>query len=65
MESPQEKNESPKQLCTLRIVFPVDDDEAAIEVKKKITEILAPMQDAQIIFGLAPARPAMQMPLRG
>lgn len=50
-----------KQICTLRIAFPVDTDEQAIEYKKKITGILAEIQDAQIQFSLMNAPPQMKM----
>jgi len=53
-------NEEPqKQLCTLRIVFPVDTDEDAICYKQKITAVLANIPEAQIQFGLmnAPLKP--------
>ena len=50
-----------KQLCTIRIMFPIDSDEAAIGLKKAISEMLAEMPDAQIQFGLmtGPAKPPM------
>ncbi len=41
-----------EQLCTIRIIFPVDNDEAGIAVKGSITKILAEMPEAQIQFGL-------------
>ena len=53
------------ELCTMRIAFPVESDEQAIAVKKKITEILAEIPDAAIQFSLQPVRPAMNMPQRG
>jgi len=59
MEQPENK---PKQLCTFRIMFPVDSDDAAIEYKKKITDILSAIPDAQIQFGLVnrpPTAPPM------
>lgn len=46
MDKPKE------QLCTIRIIFPVDNDEAGIAVKRSITKILAEMSEAQIQFGL-------------
>ena len=50
----QEKQE----ICSIRIVFPVESDEKAIECKKKIQEALADMSDAQIHFSLMPAPPS-------
>ncbi|GAI98584.1 unnamed protein product [marine sediment metagenome] len=52
-----------KELCTIRIIFPVESDEKAIEYKKKIADLLAEIPDAQIQFGLSsvPTRPSMGM----
>lgn len=47
-----------KEICTIRIVFPVKSDEHAIVYKKKIQEALSDNPDAQIHFGLIPAPPA-------
>lgn len=51
--------EPQKQLCTLRIVFPVESDEKAIYFKQKVTAALVEIEDAQITFGLinAPSAP--------
>lgn len=46
---------TPKQICSIRIMFPVDTDEKAIEYKKKISEVLASIPDVQIHFSLMPA----------
>lgn len=43
-----------KELCTIRILFPVDSDTEAIEVKAKIKEVLADNPDAQLHFALMP-----------
>ena len=40
----------PKEICTIRIIFPVESDEQAIEVKKKIAETLSGIPDIQIQF---------------
>ena len=40
------------EICSIRIVFPVDSDEQAIEYKKKIAEVLSEIPDAQINFSL-------------
>ncbi len=41
-----------KEICTIRIMFPVESDEKAIEYKKKIALLLSEIPDAQIQFGL-------------
>ncbi|GAH63098.1 unnamed protein product [marine sediment metagenome] len=45
---------SKKEICQIRIMFPVETDEQAIEYKKKITALLAEISDAQIQFSLMP-----------
>ena len=45
--------EPKKELCSIRIMFPVDTDEQAISYKKKIAAVLAEIPDAQIQFSLA------------
>lgn len=42
----------PKEVCSIRIVFPVTSDEQAIEYKKKISYILLEIPDAHIDFSL-------------
>lgn len=42
-----------KQVCNIRILFPVDTDEQAIEYKKKITALLVEIPEANITFGLS------------
>jgi len=49
--------ETPQQpemikVCSIRISFPVDSDDQAIEYKKKIGEVLAPIPTARIEFTL-------------
>lgn len=39
-----------KEVCSIRIMFPVESDEQAIEYKKKITALLAEIPDVQIHF---------------
>lgn len=41
-----------KELCTIRIVFPVVQDEQALIVKKKIKEITSDIEGVQIHFAL-------------
>jgi len=40
------------EVCSIRISFPVDSDDQAIEYKKKISEVLAPIPTARIEFTL-------------
>jgi len=42
------------EICTIRIMFPVDSDEQAIDYKKRIAEVLKGNPDAQIHFALVP-----------
>jgi len=49
-----------KEICTIRIIFPVSSDEQAISYKKGIEEILVAEPDAQIHFTLMP--PPIKMP---
>lgn len=44
------------EICTIKIMFPVESDEKAIEYKKKITDILSDVPDATIQFSLMAAR---------
>lgn len=46
-----------KEMCTIRIMFPVESDEQAIEYKKKIADILSDKPDAQIQFSILTAPP--------
>jgi len=43
----------PKQVCTMRIIFPVESDEQAIALKKKINEALSDLPEAGIDFALS------------
>jgi len=45
--------QSNKEVCNIRIVFPVTTDEQAIEYKKKITAVLIEIPEARIDFGLS------------
>ena len=54
-----EQNKPPKQICSMRIVFPVDTDEQAITYKKKISYVLSEIAHARIEFTLS------TMPSRG
>ncbi|KKM88740.1 hypothetical protein LCGC14_1255710 [marine sediment metagenome] len=50
MESPQGKSESPKQICSITVMFPVLSDDEAIAVKKRIGESVKDIADARIDF---------------
>lgn len=50
MENPQGQNNQPKQLCTITIVFPVQSDDEAIAVKRKIGDAVSNIDDARIDF---------------
>lgn len=41
-----------KELCTIRIMFPVDSDAEAIEIKAKVKEVLGDKPDVQIQFAM-------------
>ena len=41
-----------KDICRITLTFPVDSDEQAINIKKKIGGVLSELQDAQINFSL-------------
>jgi len=41
-----------KEICSIRIMFPVINDDVAIEYKKKISSLLAEIPEAQIQFSL-------------
>lgn len=43
-----------EQVCTMRIMFPVKDDNEAVEVKKKIEDVLKDTEGAHIQFTLTP-----------
>lgn len=58
--SDPENTTQPKEICTIRIGFPVDTDEKAIEYKRKIAEVLSPIPNVRIEFTLMPI-PAMPM----
>ena len=51
----------PKEICKITLTFPVESDEKALELKKKISEVIAELSDAQVQFSLMnmPTRPPM------
>lgn len=62
MQEPNETMQTkltPKEVCSMRIVFPVTSDEQAIEYKKKITALLSEIPEAAIQFSIMSGRPSM------
>jgi len=49
-----------KEVCTIRIMFPVESDEQAIDVKKKIKAIFP--DDAAVVFQFEIMSPQMLAP---
>lgn len=47
-----EQKPIPEQVCSIRIMFPVESDEQAIDYKKKIGEVLADIPKARVEFSL-------------
>lgn len=41
-----------KEICSIRIIFPVESDELALVIKSKIKDVLADNPDAQIQFSI-------------
>jgi len=54
----------PKEICTIRIVFPVISDEEALAAKKAICKFLEPTPDAQIHFAIMPNPAKAPFPMR-
>ena len=52
MAEPEQKK-PPAQICSIRIMFPADTDDIAIEYKKKISDVLADIPQARIEFSLS------------
>jgi len=46
-----------QEICSIRIMFPVNSDDEAIAYKKKIAAILSEIPDAQIQFSLMQTPP--------
>lgn len=53
MSEPVETTQ-PTQVCSIRIGFPVESDEQAIEYKKKLDAIIADIPKSRIEFTLIP-----------
>lgn len=43
----------PAEVCTVQIIFPVDDDDQALAVKKQITEALKDVPGVQTRFTIS------------
>ena len=41
-----------KEVCTIRIMFPVQSDDEALEAKKKIAEVLSDVPDVNFQFSI-------------
>lgn len=41
-----------KELCQIRVMFPVESDEQAIDYKKKIAAIVKDIPEAQLFFNI-------------
>lgn len=50
------------EVCTIRIMFPIESDEQAISYKKRIAEVLVDKPEAQIHFAISPM--SAMMPTR-
>lgn len=42
----------PKEICTIRIAFPVESDEQALAYKKRLAEVLFDIPESQLHFSL-------------
>lgn len=47
------------EICTIRILFPVQSDEDALSYKRKITEVLSDVEGVQIQFSIMTAPAGM------
>lgn len=54
-----EQKPQPKQVCTIRIMFPIETDEQAIAYKKKINDVLVDIPNVRIEFSLMSRPPLM------
>lgn len=52
MTTPQTENSKP-EICTIRIMFPVQSDEQALACKKKVQEALQDIADVSIQFAIS------------
>lgn len=56
MGEPEQKPQA-KQVCTIRIMFPVETDEQAIAYKKKINDVLVDIPNVRIEFSIMSRTP--------
>lgn len=54
--------QSNKEICSIRIMFPVNTDEQAIDIKKKVNALLAGIPDAHTNFSIG-SIPNQQPPM--
>lgn len=54
------ENKPQKQLCTIKILFPVDSDDTAFCVKKMLGEALKDIPEHHFTFNLMPLNSALQ-----
>jgi len=47
-------DKSNKQICQIQVMFPVESDEKALELKKKVDELLVDTESSQVHFTLMP-----------
>ena len=52
------------EICSIRIMFPVQSDEQAIEYKKKISALLAEIPDVHIQFSIMNTPPVPMRPMQ-
>lgn len=53
------KDKSNQEICSIRIMFPVESDEQAIDYKKRIAEVLKDVPEATTQFSLISGQPAL------
>ena len=54
-----DQTQKPKQICTITVMFPVESDNEAMEVKKKIDDAVSDTKDSRVdfrIMNLGPPR---------
>ncbi len=50
------QTQTDSEICTMRIIFPVESDQQALDVKTKIQQALVDIPDVQIDFRLISGR---------
>lgn len=65
-----EQNEQPisppqlKEVCSMRIVFPIVSDEQALDIRKGVKVLLQDIPDAQVHFSIIPSPALPALPMR-